>query len=102
MSDQNAALARRLSAKRWPNIACAAALAGGLSTAALLILAAGKSHVGPDVATLIAAGTLKVPASHVTRISASSDSHASSRMRGTVKVADVVGGKPVRNVAGLQ
>lgn len=102
MSDQNTFLARRLSAKRWPHIACAAALASGLSTAALLILAAGSSHAGPDVATLIAAGTIELPARHASRSSTASYGRTASDMRGTVDLAGVGETELTRSVAGLQ
>lgn len=102
MSDQNAFLARRLSAKRWPQIACAAALASGLSTAALLILAAGNSHAGPNVATLIAAGSLQPPASHAFQSPASFYERTASNMRGTIDLAGAGDTEQTRSVAGLQ
>lgn len=102
MSDQNVFLARRLSAKRWPQIACAAALVSGLSTAALLILAAGNSHAGPNVATLIATGTVAMPASHASRSSATSFDRTASKMRGTIDLAGVGAPELTRSVAGLQ
>lgn len=103
MSDQNVSLARRLSAKRLPRIASALAIGSGLSTAALLILAAGNSHAGPTVAMLIAEGALEPQATQLaSRPPASFFAQTASNMRGTMDLAGVPEPERIKSAARLR
>lgn len=103
MSEQNSSLARRLSAKKLPRIASALAIGSGLSTAALLVLAAGNSHAGPTVAMLLAAEASQPPATRSASLArVSSYDRTATNMRGTIDLGGVREAELVKSAARLR